>query len=48
MRDVVKKANWPEMFGLAIDHFSIEDALESMGRWRPEEYGSLQADDSHR
>ena len=48
VRDVVKKARWPEKFGPAIAHFSIEDALASTGLWRPEEYGSLQAEDSGR
>ena len=31
VRDYCKKADWPQKFGLAIDHFSIEDALEFVG-----------------
>lgn len=43
VRDVVKKAGWQEKFGPAIDHFSIEDALEFVGIWKPGEYGPPQA-----
>ena len=39
-RDVVKKAGWPEKFRPAIDHFSMEDALEFVGMWKLGEYGS--------
>jgi sulfate permease, SulP family len=43
VRDVVKKAGWPEKFGPAIDHFSIEGALEFVGMWKLGEHGSPQA-----
>lgn len=33
VRDVAAKAGWPENFGPAITHFSLEDALDSLGLW---------------
>ncbi len=36
VRDVAARAGWPERFGPAIEHFSLEDALESLGLWKPQ------------
>lgn len=36
VRDIAAKAGWPERFGSAVDHFSLEHALESLGLWNPE------------
>lgn len=44
VRDIVKKAGWPEKFGPVIDHFSIEDALEFVGLWKLEKHGSQRSE----
>lgn len=35
VRDVAAKAGWPERFGPTIDHFSLEDAIDALGLWSP-------------
>lgn len=46
VRDVAAKAGWPDRFGPAIDHFSLEDAIESLGLWNPDDNPS-QAEPDH-
>lgn len=47
VRDVAAKAGWPQKFGPAIDHFSLEDALESLGVWKRPKDGPARAEASH-
>jgi sulfate permease, SulP family len=34
VRDITARADWPSRFGGRVDHFSVEQALESIGAWR--------------
>ena len=36
VRDIAARAGWHERFGPAIEHFSLEDALESLGLRNPQ------------
>jgi sulfate permease, SulP family len=34
VRDITARAQWPARFAGQVDHFSVEQALESIGAWR--------------
>jgi sulfate permease, SulP family len=34
VRDITARAQWPARFAGRVDHFSVEQALESIGAWR--------------
>jgi sulfate permease, SulP family len=42
VRDITARAGWPARFGARVGHFSVEQALESIGAWRPRQ-GSAEA-----